>query len=210
MRTAPLLGLALVLSACRAVDVRTPLPDRDALGRPKPLHDPPLDQPTGAWRWHVDTATLDGPVASPSDAHRGGLRVAVVSEAGLPGDAATHEVVEKEAVALPLGQGRWPGRPYTSPPLSDPIWTGADVCVFWVVALHPRGSCAVLVEAVPQLSHPSGCTAVLSDLRVRRVLGLDEALVIGVDPGDPAAEQAAVLVGMPPGKTGRFVLRVRG
>jgi hypothetical protein len=67
----------------------------------------------------------------------------------------------------------------------------------------------VLVEAVPQLTHPSGCVAVLDDLRVRRVLGLDEALVIGVDPGDPAAEQAAVLVGAP-GRTGRFVIRVRG
>jgi hypothetical protein len=180
----------------------------DALGR-TPKYVDEEHQP-GPWRWHLDTATLEGLVPPPSDGHLAGLRVAVVADAGLPGDADTHEVVEDVAVALPVGRARWAGRPYASPATSDEIWLGSDVRVAWVVAVERRGPCAVLIEAAPQLTHPSGCVAVLTDLKVRRVLGPGEALVIGVDPGDPASEQAAALVGATPGRPARFVIRIRG
>jgi hypothetical protein len=209
MRIASAAALLLLasLSGCRSVDVRSHFSPPDALGRPKPIFEE--DESTGAWRWRLDTARLPGPGPATSDAHPGGLRVAVVEDAALPGDADSHQAIEGQTIALPVSRGIWPGRPYTSPALADPIWVGGEVCVTWVVALEPRGSCAVFVEAAPQLTHATGCVAVLTDLRVRRVLGLGETLVLSADLASPAAAQGGMFVGFPPGQAGSFAIRVR-
>src|SRR5688572_934730 len=143
MRIASLLALALSLAACRSMDVRTHIPQNDALGRPKPIFD--VEDEPGVWRWRVDTARLDGPIAAASDPHPGGLRVAVESAAALPGDADTHQAVESVSFEIPVGQGRWAGRPYASPACVDPIWVAAEVCVTWAIVLESRGTCAVLL-----------------------------------------------------------------
>ena len=206
-RAATLLVLLAGAAGCRSVDVRTPFAARDELGRLTEVER--ADEKPGAWLYRVDTARLPGPVGPPSDPHGGGLRVAVTSEPGLPGDADAHEVYERVAFDVPVGRGIWPGRPYMSPALADPSWVGAEVSVAWAVVLESRSDCAVLVDAVPVLIDPTGCRAALVDLRVRRVIALDEAVVLGVDAGDPAAAQASVLVGAPPDRPGRFVIRVR-
>jgi hypothetical protein len=203
-----LLALAAGLSACRSVDVRSPFASRDELGRLTEVER--ADEKPGAWRYRVDSGRLPGPAPSPSDPHPGGLRVAVTRDASLPGDADAHEVYERVAFDVPVGRhGVWTGRPYASPAAMDPMWTGAEIGVVWAVVLESRSQVAVLVDAVPVLIHASGTRAALVDLRIRRVLSLDEALVIAVDPGDPAAGQAAVLVGSRDGQSGRFVIRVR-
>jgi hypothetical protein len=207
MRALPLLVLVAGLGACRSVDVRSHFSPPDELGRPKPIFEE--DERTGAWRWRLDTARLRGPGPATFDAHPGGLRVAVVEDAPLPGDADSHQAIEGHPIPLPVSRGIWPNRPYTSPATADPIWVGAEVHVDWVVALEPRGSCAVLLEAAPRLTHASGCVAVLTDLRVRRVLGLGETLVLSADANDLAAAQAGMLVGFPPGQPGSFAIRVR-
>jgi hypothetical protein len=209
MRTAAiLLALAAGASACRSVDVRSPFASRDELGNLTQVEK--ADEKPGAWRYRVDSGRLPGPAPTPSDPHPGGLRVAVTAEPGLPGDADAHEVYERVAFDVPVGRRAvWTGRPYASPAAVDPMWVGAEVGVVWAVVLESRTDCAVLVDAVPVLIHQSGCRAALVDLRVRRVLSLDEALVLAVDPSDPAASQAAVLVGSRDGETGRFILRVR-
>jgi hypothetical protein len=195
------------LAGCRSVDVRSHFSPPDALGRPKPIFEE--DERTGAWRWRLDTARLPGPGPSAFDPHPGGLRVSVVEDAALPGDADSHQAIEGHPIPLPVSRGIWPNRPYASPATFDPIWVGAEVCVDWVVALEPRGSCAVLLEAAPRLTHATGCVAVLTDLRVRRVVGLGETLVLSADVSDPAAAQAGMLVGFPPGQAGSFAIRVR-
>jgi hypothetical protein len=68
----------------------------------------------------------------------------------------------------------------------------------------------VEVEAVPSGQAAAGGGPVTFDeYRVRRVVALDDALVLWVDPAGPHADVARALVGSP-GPAGRLVLRVRG
>jgi hypothetical protein len=193
------------LSACANTEVRTPIPERDELGGVRPL----VAEPVGAWQYRVETERLDGPMPSPSQSLAGGLRVAVTASPGLSGSAASHALFEGVPSALPVGRMRWPAPPHVSGAVATGGWSGAEVEIAWLVKVTPRGSCAVEVEAVPRLCRPDGCPpVVLADLMICRVLGLDEAVVIGVDPSSPAARQAEALVGSP-GRAGRFVIRVR-
>jgi hypothetical protein len=75
--------------------------------------------------------------------------------------------------------------------------------VEWFVA-STRGSCSLEVDAVPRLVGDGGIT-VLERFRVRRVVAVGEALVIGTM-GRATSADTAALVG---GPASRFVLRVR-
>jgi hypothetical protein len=225
---APLaLALALVSSAalcsCRTVEGPQPPGSVDAMGRPSggptpqrswagtrgggeigaPVP-PPLERD---WQWTVDAGTRPGPLEVPGATLAQGLRVAVATDAGLSGLAATHAFLEGVPAPVVVGYAAWPEG--ASPATEDAQWAGVQVRVEWMVALHARGSCAVDLEAVPRVVHPTGCTALLDEFRFRRTLSLGEALVVGTDPGRSVSRVAAALVGSKDGRGGRFVLRVR-
>ncbi len=202
------------LAACSATDERSAASRVEGPGNPAPKA---LDV-YEVWEWRVETGRLSGPVPAPAETFRAGLRVAVTRDAGLPGFADAHQVAEGVPVAIPVGEGRWPAGGWASPATADPIWADAQVRVSWQVTIRRRGTCAADVEAVPLLVHPTGCVALLHDLAVRRVVGLEEALVIGTDSAaaptgaDPMARAARLLGGgggTRGGGPGRVVFRLR-
>jgi hypothetical protein len=178
---------------------------------------------TPSWRWSTLGESVDRPVADPLAPARdqwiveaglatgglgddgtpvgGGLAVAVRADAPSSGS----ETVSVEAgtpVAFRVGTRRWAG---DGGDAAGAAWAGREVAVEWLVCVRARGSCAVEVEAVPQLSG-GGEVTVLERFRVRRVVAVGEALVFGTTSGRAATADAAALAG---GATSRFVLRVR-
>ena len=104
-------------------------------------------------------------------------------------------------VAFRVGTVRWAGDGADAAGLAC---AGREVVVEWFVCARTRGSCSLEVDAVPRLVGDGGIT-VLERFRVRRVVAVGEALVIGTT-GRATSADAAALVG---GPASRFVLRVR-
>jgi hypothetical protein len=165
------------------------------------------------WEWRVETARLADPAPVPSEPVRGGLRVAVVRTGSLPAAAEAHQVAEDAPATVSVGLGRWPPGGWSSPALADPIWHDAEVRVEWRLLLRRRGTRNVDVELTPQVVHTSGRVATLSDLAIRRVVSLEESIVVGTDPKAPAdhpkANTATQHVGAGGGGPGSLVVRVR-
>lgn len=178
---------------------------------------------TPSWRWSTLGESVDRPVADPLAPARdqfiveaglapgapagggaslgGALVVAVASD--VPTRAVeTASVEDGTPTAFRVGTVRWAGDG------ADPAGAacaGREVQVAWRVCVRARGTCAVEVEAVPQLTGADGVTT-LERFRVRRVVAVGEALVIGAAAGRAASADAAALTG---GPASRFVLRVR-
>jgi hypothetical protein len=160
-------------------------------------------------RWTVDAGVLPGWAKSQVERLPSGLRVGLVGGGGLPGTAATTGAEHGVPVAVPVGRVTWPAGARVSRATDDPMWTGAEVRVEWLVTLSPCGTCGAVVDAVPRLTHPCGATAVRAELAVRRSVDLDEAVVIDAAPGHPSEPVLSLLVGGGPGRPARFVIRVR-
>jgi hypothetical protein len=163
--------------------------------------------PEGAWRWFLDVSRGEGP--PPAGARRIGAGLVVQSGEGvsLSGNQSSHVLVEADSTTIPVGEGVV--RRGVVGPLADPQWGQGVVAVEWLVSARRRGRCAVEICAVPRLLHPCGLVAVLEEARVQAVLELDDAVLIAVDPKDPAADLGRTLVGAGAGRPGRLVFRVR-
>jgi hypothetical protein len=193
---APLVVVALA-SGCRAGEI--PGIGRDSLGRPVAP-----DEGEHLWRWLVETHVDEGSVAGGTSLPAG-LVVAVDRAPEARGRAATHATTEDRVAAVPLGEAVFDGRTWRSASTADPAWVGARVDVEWLLLLRSAGACAARVEAVPRLVREDGCVARLDELRVSRVVALDEALVIGVDPARAVSAAGRALVG----GGSRLVIRVK-
>lgn len=177
---------------------------------------------TPSWRWSTLGESVDRPVADPLAPARdqwiveaglaagglgddgapvgGGLAVTVGADA--PSRAVETASVETGTpVAFRVGTVRWAGDGADAAGLAC---AGREVVVEWFVCARTRGSCSLEVDAVPRLVGDGGIT-VLERFRVRRVVAVGEALVIGTT-GRATSADAAALVG---GPASRFVLRVR-
>lgn len=216
MRRRPLLAptCALLLAGCANLEGPS--------ARGTPDHDVPRRAGTPSWTWTTTGGSVDRPVADPLAPRRATWIVDVGLAPGpVPGGGAalggglvvalrtdhpsvraeTASVEEGTATGFAVGAGPWPGG-------LDPAGAacaGAERRVEWLVCLRSRGTCAVEVDAVPQLVGGGTVTA-LERYRVRRVVQLDEALVIGADAARAPSAEGAALVG---GSRSRFVLRVR-
>lgn len=165
--------------------------------------DRPVADPLAPGRdqWIVETGLASGASAEGGASLGAGLVVAVASDLPTRG-VETASVEAGTPAAFRVGTVRWAGDG------ADPAGAacaGREVEVAWLVCVRARGTCAVEVDAVPQLSGPGGVTT-LERFRVRRVVAVGEALVIGAAPGRAVSADAAALVG---GPASRFVLRVR-
>ena len=202
-----LAGCVLVVAGCRTMEVRAPIPvGADDMGRSiGPL------APDRGWGFVVETGVLAGPPvgagAGSGERVGAGLFVAVRAEPGLPGTATTHAVEEYRPSALPVGTVRWPrgalGFESGSGGPSD------DVAIEWMIGVRSRGSCAVDVDLVPRLTPSCGAPRFLESLRLRRTVALGDAVVLTADPAAGSPSDASRLVGMPAGRAGRFVIRIR-
>ena len=168
--------------------------------------------PEGAWRWFLDVGREQGP--PPAGGRRLAAGLVVVSGEGasgegvaVPAGASAHVLVEADTTTVAVGEG--PVRRGAIGSLADPAWDQGVVAVEWLVTAHRRGRCAVEVCAVPRLLHSCGRVVVLEEARVQATIDLGDAIVVGVDPKDPAADVGRTLVGAAPGRPGRLVFRVR-
>lgn len=230
MRRTPLstwLLAAMALAAPALAGCATtegPSPDRrDEMGNiapePKPyrvypgtltggsLDNPSPPPPDRIWQWNVEAGTVQSGIPGASVPLVGGLRTTVAEDGGLLGRAETYNVEESKPAAILVGFTRWPEGATTA--TADPMWTNVEVRVDWLLSLHPKGSCAVDVEAMPRLMLPSGCTALLEEYRIRRTVPLGEALVIATGGNGTSTRVADALVGAHDGKPARFVLRFK-
>lgn len=182
-----LVVLVAALAACRSVE--TPLDRAAATARTGPP--PPAEE---AWRWVVDSEVQRGGVEGGLPLPRAGLRVVAGSVPATSGFAPSHQVVEGVPAPIPVG---------------DAVYEGRRVSVEWRVTLRRRGSCAVEVDLVPVLIE-GGCPTVLEDLRIVRVVALDEGIAIGVSERAAGAGRALLGAKAPPSGPARLVLRVRG
>ena len=177
---------------------------------------------TPSWRWSTLGESVDRPVADPLAPARdqwiveaglaegalgdrgtpvgGGLAVAVGAD-GPSHAVETASVEDGTPTAFRVGTVRWTGDGAEGAGLAC---AGREVLVEWSVCVRARGTCAVEVDAVPRLAGAGGGT-VLERYRVRRVVAVGEALVLGVAARGASADVAS-LVG---GAGARFVLRVR-
>ena len=187
---------------------------------------------TPSWAWSTLGESVDRPVSDPQEARRwqwlveAGVAAGGLDEAGtiLPGGLAaavrvdapdgsgdTVSVDEASPTALVLGEMHWPSGGVDPAAVA---YAGRLVRVEWQVCLRAHGSCAVDVDAVPRLAQLSGgkrgtAVAVLESYRVRRTVPVGSALVIGTSASRAATAEAAALVGAPPTRPARFVLRIR-
>lgn len=200
-------ALAALLASCGSAD--TPFTKRDAMGQ-RPAQKPPPRE--DAWRWVVDAEVQRGGVEGGVPLPRSGLVVVSGSVPSTSSSAPSHAMVEAVAAPVPVGEAVWRRGAYAGAATADPIWEGATVAVEWVVSIARRGSCLVEVTLVPRLVHPTGCVAILDDLKVVRVLSLDEGIAVAVDERSPASAVGRSLLGSKAAPTGpaRLVFRVRG
>lgn len=220
---AVLLGTALLACGCQTTVGPTSPFAKDAMGRasagPRVEHEwrgtreggeigaqAPIPM-VADWQWTIDAGTVAGTVDLPGTALGQGLRASVATDTGLSGLAASHALAEGVPEAVLVGFTTWPEG--ASPATVDAMWTGAKVRVEWLVSLHGRTACSVDLDAMPRLVHPSGCTALLDEFRVRRTLALGESLVVAVDPARSPTRAAEAVVGAHDGRGARFVVRVR-
>lgn len=202
-----LAGLALAAGpiGCNAVEtVPGYVAPTDGPGRPiLSIHDP------HEARYTVESGVLPGYAKTPVDRLASGLRVGLAGDGGLPGTASATGAEHGVPVALPVGTVTWPTGGHVTVATDDPLWSGAEVRVEWMLTVTPSGSCRVALEAVPRLTHRCGTTALLVEFAVRRTVDLDEAMVLDAAPGHPAEAALSLLVGGGPGRPARFVVRVR-
>jgi hypothetical protein len=203
IRLAALLALAApALAACARGPVEGP-----SLEPERPRVAVKAADPEGAWRWFLDVGRDEGPPPAGGRHLPPGLVVGSSEGVAVPAGASAHVLVEGDATTVAVGEGVV--RRGATGSLADPAWDQGVVAVEWVVSAHRRGRCAVEVCAVPRLLHPCGRVAVIEEARVQATLDLGEAIVVAVDPKDPAADVGRTLVGAAAGRPGRLVFRVR-
>jgi hypothetical protein len=163
--------------------------------------------PEGAWRWFLDVAREPGPPPAGGRHLPAGLVVQSGEGVSLPAGESSVVLVEGDTTPVAVGEGVV--RRGVLGSLADPQWGQGLVAVEWLVSARRRGRCAVEVCAVPRLLHPCGLVAVVEEARVLATIDLGEAILVGVDPKDPAADLGRTLVGAAAGRPGRLVFRVR-